>query len=1128
VTHIKHRIQRSSFLATGARAIAAILGSLAILAAAVLLIGTGSGRAETACTLRIESLVAPGVHATRVEGISASVKSASETVHYSFEYAASEEGPWKSAGSGTAVPSEFEGTVGAYGFGPPPVHNLSPETTYFLRLIVENGCTTALKQVEFKTTGASAPEVINLTVNQIEAGNLLAIGMEYADFEAEIEGNGAEVKYQFEIKKEDEAAWAPASGTGTSGTVTVAGDFVEAKAHITGLTPETKYDLRVVAKSAKGEVESSTFFPTAAHHPEASISGVGNVTANSALVHGSVVPRSSETHWGFEYASSEGGPWTPGPEGTISAAAGEGHHPVEGELTGLNRETTYYVRLHADNGNPPAATSGLTSFQTAGSPVVLTFEAHTYVPGGETIRVLGSVEPHGSDTHYHFEYVSQEAFAVNEWASAASTPEHDAGSGPFSQGYPALIVGEDLPGLQSGKTYHYRLVASNAQGTVNGADRTLTVPVPAPAEEPACANESLRSGPSSHLPDCRAYEQVTPAEKKGSMDNWTYSGNVSTPVAVGEDGEHVMVKAEYSKWGSSPDAENTSYFFTREAGKGWQMTSATPQPQAGADSYRPGLFDVDLTQVGLSLGFNSTLENVSPKLELLAGPPGGPYTLVTSAPRSQEPKWVAASPDFTTLILSKGGKLSEWSGGELHQISGCPATIAKSSGGGVPGGAVSQGGSRVFFEAAPGCSGESHLYMRVDHEKNVDLGAYRFLAANAVDSSVLVERHSGETYEYLIYDVESKTAKPLFSARESLNLKGSRELSVIYFATTELLTPEAPPLSKESEDAPVRPEDLYRYDVSEAKLRFIVQGEVGGNVNVSSDGRYAYFEAPAVTAVFRETEHQFEVPPGGPFVVEAQVYRYDSGENVVQCMSCASPFAPRPQLMALFLGDQEEGADLVPSATVASDNGDYVFFDTASALVPQDVDGELHAGTHNYFTEEHDFSYSPSSDVYEWRKNGVDGCARVQGCLALISSGTGGLKNVLLGTTSSGRDVFFATHSQLVGQDTDGQGDVYDARIGGGLPPPAPPGTECEGDACVAPLAAPIDTTPASLSFAGPGNPTPPTTSTPKAKAKPKAKPCKKGTVRSKGRCVKRKPQKRGKRASRARRAARHRHGSGE
>ena len=123
----------------------------------------------------------------------------------------------------------------------------------------------------------------------------------------------------------------------------------------------------------------------------------------------------------------------------------------------------------------------------------------------------------------------------------------------------------------------------------------------------------------------------------------------------------------------------------------------------------------------------------------------------------------------------------------------------------------------------------------------------------------------------------------------------------------------------------------------------------------------------------------------------------------------------------------------------------------------------------------------------------------LQGCLSLISSGTGGFKVLLLGTAEEGRDVFFTTTAQLVPQDNDTAEDIYDARIGGGFPVPVSP-TECEGDACSTPLAAPIDSTPASLTFSGPGNPAPATIQVSKAKAKPK-----KATAKKKARSKKRK-----------------------
>ena len=43
----------------------------------------------------------------------------------------------------------------------------------------------------------------------------------------------------------------------------------------------------------------------------------------------------------------------------------------------------------------------------------------------------------------------------------------------------------------------------------------LAALAPAAFGEEVCPNAAFRSGPSANLPDCRAYEQVTPVEKEG-------------------------------------------------------------------------------------------------------------------------------------------------------------------------------------------------------------------------------------------------------------------------------------------------------------------------------------------------------------------------------------------------------------------------------------------------------------------------------------------------------------------------------------------------------------------------------------------------------------------------------------
>jgi hypothetical protein len=955
-------------------------------------------------------------------------------------------------------------------------------------------------------------------------------------------------------------SWAPVpGGSGTTPATSVSLYLIETNA-LTGLTPETAYYVRLQAENEDGsliledgaQAPLITRFETQPLRPRSACCQVTSVGGTSAHLRGQVVPDNFETHWRFEYSTSqsalEKGEGTLGPDGVIATAeADEAFHQIDGLLTGLEGEHVYYVRLFAENehGDATLSASNVQRIETGGKPNAGTFAVHSI--HGDVLRALGSVLPHGFDTQFHVEYVTQERFDESGWETAESGPELDAGAGEYSEtihAFPTLLVGEDLPGLRAGAMYRYRLVASSVEGVARGEEQTLSVPVPAPAEEPACPNAHLRIGPSARLPDCRAYELVTPADKGGAMDIDTYGGAQEEP-HIGEDGQHFTLYAPGTQWGPSPDAKLSTYFFSRSP-DGWQMSSLTPQPEAGANTYLPSIFSADLTQVGLEAGWKTSQVSKSPELEFKTGPTGGPYATVAAVPRAEPSGWVGASPDagkliFQTAAYTLGGQSSgttsgydlyEYSEDELRQLnmltSGerlgrCGAKLVRGSEGyqqteiqedaeSSSPHAVSSDGSRVFFEAVPGdeCSSPKHLYMRVNggsaSAETIDIGPYVFLAANAQGTELLLEKRSGETHEFLSYDVESAAAAPLFSTVQPIQRPiASADLSALYFRSTERLTAEAPPIFEHSsEHLGNSPLDVYRYDIPTKALRYIAQagdtGGLGGGYSASPDGRYYYFTSSGLAGV----------PGGGGALGESesnQVYRYDNTEGFVQCMSCASPFDPEPKLRAYFLFGRETHTNAVPNMTISSANGDYVFFDTTAALVPQDADGEIAPSGQVIPGNEHvEFVRSASSDTYEWRRNGVDGCARIEGCVSLISGGAGGYKTELLGTTPSGSDVFFATHESLVSQDGDTAGDVYDARIGGGYPPPPPRPVECEGDACESPLAAPVDDTPASLTFSAPGNLTQPLTAPiATAKPKPKLKPCRKGTARRKGRCVRKK-----------------------
>ena len=107
----------------------------------------------------------------------------------------------------------------------------------------------------------------------------------------------------------------------------------------------------------------------------------------------------------------------------------------------------------------------------------------------------GAVNPHGHETTYHFEYGETTSYGT-------STPSHAAGEGNIS-----IPAGQTITALQPGTVYHYRVVATNSEGTSYGADRTFTpsgwgLIAPAPLGEVkrssvkgvACASSSICVG----------------------------------------------------------------------------------------------------------------------------------------------------------------------------------------------------------------------------------------------------------------------------------------------------------------------------------------------------------------------------------------------------------------------------------------------------------------------------------------------------------------------------------------------------------------------------------------------------------------------------------------------------------
>lgn len=136
---------------------------------------------------------------------------------------------------------------------------------------------------------------------------------------------------------------------------------------------------------------------------------------------------------------------------------------VTAELPGVLGEHTYDYRFVASNSNPASATAGENRQITPHYVKALHTGAATEL-SRNCATLNGSFEGNGEDTHYYFEYGNTAKYG----ATLPDPPPADAGMGTGPQTESSHICG-----LEAGTTYHYRIVATNGQGTSQANDQTF-------------------------------------------------------------------------------------------------------------------------------------------------------------------------------------------------------------------------------------------------------------------------------------------------------------------------------------------------------------------------------------------------------------------------------------------------------------------------------------------------------------------------------------------------------------------------------------------------------------------------------------------------------------------------------
>lgn len=255
----------------------------------------------------------------------------------------------------------------------------------------------------------------------------------------------------------------------------------EVSADIQGLAlpPASLLHYRLKAANANGANygEDHTFYTEALPSPIVGGLPATGVSQFAATLNGTLRTGEALVNYRFQYGTTTTyGSVAPIPDGytPITSETVTVSQPVQG----LQAGTTYHYRLLASSPGGTDVAGPDETFTTVAvpAPTVATGVASGVGVGSATLS--GTIDPHGWDTTYLFQYGTSTAYGQ-------SWPTVPVDMGSLEGGQPVLV---NVPNLLPHTTYHYRLVAINGGGTSYGPDMTFTTgeyAAPAIQEPPA-------------------------------------------------------------------------------------------------------------------------------------------------------------------------------------------------------------------------------------------------------------------------------------------------------------------------------------------------------------------------------------------------------------------------------------------------------------------------------------------------------------------------------------------------------------------------------------------------------------------------------------------------------------------
>jgi hypothetical protein len=821
----------------------------------------------------------------------------------------------------------------------------------------------------------------------------------------------------------------------------------------------------------------------------------------------------------FQENGFQGAPTAPcDPAGPFTGTDTE---TVGAEVSGLVSQTLYHYRLIGTSDNGITRDKAQTFF-TPGPPRI--DDQAISAVGATTAAFTASINPSAEPTSYVFEYVSQADFEVGGYANALEVP---VGGEDIGSGFEGVAVSQAVGGLLSATNYLFRVMATNPLGSTPGPDQFFTttstqgfVLPDGRAFEQVTPTDKNGTAPSGSA-------GLVQAALDGSGVTFASGGGIPGSEGAQQYPTYLAYRgADWTTRGLLPPAIDGSagavLGWSEDLSQSYALLSPIPAaPTAflqsdtetntprtiipeGASQSESEFYYIGSSTDSTSVFFESTSQ-------LLPGAVKGSNLYV----------WDRASGELTLA-----GALNSGTAPNKGVFVVAPSAAAGRYT--QPLHAVSSDGTRVFFAD----TASSQLYVRENPKQfqsalggggecvepemacTVQLtasqrttpdpkgkkpatfwgatpsGSIAFFTSSGKLTDDATTGPNDEGNDLYAYELGSGELTDLTPDPVDVNgaevqgvLGYSDDGDYVYFAANGVFD-SAPGKGTCSGGLSSGTGKCSLYLWHAGEITFISQLQLGSGEtsdganwqtgrNASREGKSSRVSAGGEALLFRSQLRLTSYDNEGV----SEFYRYSAVDQDLHCVSC-DPSGHSPLGGANLQSSETTRTIPNPSSILTrnlSADGNRVFFESPDRLVAADING---IGSCPWVFENHTAHGATRfcQDVYEWEAKGTGSCHsdfQNGGCLYLISTGTSAEPSYFGDASPSGDDVFIFTEQSLVGQDDDQIVDIYDARVGGGIPSqfPSPPPPPCEGEACKGAVPpSPASQSPGSATFSGPGN----------------------------------------------------------